>query len=95
MAGMNGPYETGRFADVSEEDGETRADLVGLIREMAEDLRAHPEEWENNTLQRHLDTLCRCLGSFDALYRNRGEELPDQPTWKMVAELLVGTTGYE
>jgi len=35
------------------------------------------------------------LRDLNGLYANRGEELPAQPTWKMLAEVLLMASGYE
>jgi hypothetical protein len=94
---MSSPYDTGRFADVSHTDlaqVTSHADVARIIEQMLDDLRAHPDEWENGTLERFLDALA---ASFEALPRhaNRGEPTPNEPTWKLVAETLVKASGYE
>jgi len=50
---------------------------------------------ENHTLDRFLDALAACLDAVPPLHANRGEQLPTQPTWKLLAELLVMASGYE
>lgn len=62
---------------------------------MLTDLRTHPTAWENPTLERFLDALAARLEALPTLYLNRGEQLPDQPTWKLLAETLVAASGYE
>ena len=62
---------------------------------MLADLRSHRGEWENPTLDRFLDALAAWLEALPQLYTNRGETLPTQPTWKILAELLVTASGYE
>lgn len=87
---MPGPYETGRFAAVPAHEvasAHTRDDVVRVVERMLDDLRAHPDEWENATLPRFLDALAASLGVPDA---NRGE-----PTWRMPAEALIMASGYE
>ncbi len=62
---------------------------------MRADLADHPHEWENHTLERYLDALAAMIDSVDSLLANRGENLPKQPSWALIAELLVGASGYE
>ena len=95
---MPGPYETGRFAAVPADEVasvHTRDDVVRVVERMLEDLRAHPDEWENATLPRFLDGLVVSLGALDGLYANRDEALPAQPTWRVLAEVLIMASGYE
>lgn len=93
---MKGPYDTGRFAEVGDlSQVGSRIDLAQVIQRMLSDLLAHPDEWENSTLDRFLEALAASLGGLPGLYANRGEQLPEPPTWKVFAEALVMATGYE
>jgi hypothetical protein len=95
---MTHPYDTGRFADVSTQDLDavhSHTDVARIVEQMLADLRTHPDEWENPTLQRFLDALAASLDAVEPLHANRGEPVPSQPTWKLIAELLVMASGYE
>ncbi|GAA1597418.1 hypothetical protein GCM10009804_62330 [Kribbella hippodromi] len=91
---MTDQWQSGRSADVGE-----LLDRVGDHRDLArvlEVMRAdHLHEWENQTLERYLGALAAIVGSLDGLLANRGEDLPEQPSWALVAELLVAASGYE
>ncbi len=87
--------EIGRSANVDPSSVATREDAVALVNLMVRDLRAHPDSWENPTLDRFLEALAGSLEGIDSGYRNRGEQLPQQPTWQLFAELLVMASGYE
>jgi hypothetical protein len=67
-------------------------DLARVLEAMRADLHAHPHEWENHTLERYLDALAAIIAS---LLANPGENLPEQPSWALIAELLVAASGYE
>jgi hypothetical protein len=91
---MNSPYGTGRFADVNGLDQvQSHMDVARIVEQMLDDLRAHPDEWENFTLDRFLDALAACLDAL--LSPDSAEPMPTQPTWKLLAETLVRATGYE
>jgi len=93
---MNSPYGTGRFAKVGDLSSvSSRIDVATIVHRMLTDLLAHPGEWENSTLDRFLEALAAAWTDIPGLYRNRGEEFPETPTWKMVAEALVMASGYE
>jgi hypothetical protein len=88
----------GRPADVDPDvvDAvESREDLIAVLNAMAADLDKHPDEWENASLPRYLEALTAFVGSLDSYYANLGEPMPDQPTWQMVATVLVAASGYE
>ena len=55
----------------------------------------NPHAWENDTLELFLETFAALIGSADQLMVNRGERPPVTPTWALLAELLVGASGYE
>ena len=93
---MNSGYETGRFANVGDlSQVSSHADVAQVAERMLADLRAHPDEWENPTLERFLDALAGSLEGLPSLYANRGEDFPEPPTWKIFAEALVSASGYE
>lgn len=93
---MSSPYETGRSANVGELDQvASHADVTRVVEEMLSDLRQHPDQWENLTLERFLDALSASLSALPSLYANEGKELPEQPSWRILAEVLVMASGYE
>jgi hypothetical protein len=49
----------------------------------------------NSTLQRFLDAFAASIEGIEYVYANGGQELPEQPTWRILAELLVMATAYE
>lgn len=81
-------YETGRSADVDPSTVLTREDAIRVIEAMTDDLRLHPDAWENPTLTRFLEALGALLGS-------RAWSQAEEPTWRLFAEALVVASGYE
>jgi hypothetical protein len=74
----------------------TRQDLAEFVRRMASvSASAEAEEWENTTLPRFLDGLAAWIASMDGYFRNQGLETPDQPSWRLVGDMLVAATLYE
>jgi hypothetical protein len=76
-------------------DVRSREDLADLIALLVRDFEQHGTEWENPRLDMYLDSLGSWVGSLDNLYRNRGEELPESPTWELVARMLLVARYYE
>jgi hypothetical protein len=89
------PYETGRPTQVEVDHVGNRDDVVGVLRAMINDFRKNPDAWENTTLDRYLDGLATAMEGLDQVYAERGEVAPPQPSWLLVAELLVAASGYE
>jgi hypothetical protein len=75
--------ETGRFASVEASRVVTRQDAALLVEAMVDDLRQHPDEWENHTLERFLEALAS------------GRTWPEQLSWRVLAEALTMASGYE
>jgi hypothetical protein len=90
-------WSTGRPARVCDLAGvATREDLRRLVAQMHSDfVESGVLEWENATLERFLEAMAAYLGDLDGYFRNRGESVPDQPDWHLVALLLVAASGYE
>jgi hypothetical protein len=74
---------------------DTRADLVGLIKELKTDLLRYPEKWENQTLESFLSALASWTEDMDGYYENQGREVPQTPTWKTFGEMLAAARVYE
>jgi hypothetical protein len=90
------PYDTGRSTDVDPSSVQTHADFVAVCEAMFDDYeKSVKDEWENHTLGRFLDGLAALAEALPQSYANGGEVMPEPPTWRLFAELLTGTTGYE
>lgn len=74
---------------------QSKADLVEFIEALVADFRAHPENWENDSLERYLSALGNWLSDSDGYCRSRGLEAPVTPTWKNVADMLIAAKMYE
>lgn len=74
---------------------ETREDFVRFLGEMSLDLRNRPQEWENGTLERFLEAWAAWVDDLPGWYANRGEEMPEQPDWKLLADMVMAARVYE
>jgi len=72
----------------------SKADLAEFVRNLREDLREHPEKWENASLEDFLESMAAWIEDMDGYYLNRGESVPERPTWKTVADILMGAKVY-
>jgi len=74
---------------------QTRKDFVAFVRALLKDLSDHPERWENNDLQSFLDALSAWVEDMDGYYLNRGEPMPKEPSWRVLAQMLLAAKIYE
>ncbi|WP_346534514.1 hypothetical protein [Micromonospora sp. DPT] len=94
------PVDFGRFNDFQDLDAlvetvETHEDLTGFMFALAANLDNDPEAWENRTLESYLDALQRFTKSLNSWARNNGQAVPVQPTWQLMARLLLIARTYE
>lgn len=83
--------------ELHEQVGEiqTRADLVAFVEALRADLKMHADKWENATLESFLGALASWTEDMDGYYENKGQEVPQSPTWKTLGEMLAAARIYE
>ena len=74
---------------------ETREDLAAFIEELERNVRDRPDAWENATLDRYLAALASWTEDMDGYFLNRGESVPDAPSWRLVGQMLLAAKVYE
>jgi hypothetical protein len=88
-----------KTADIEISDLAQRVDspaaLAGFVRALLNDLEQGGDSWENATLQRYLEALSRWVEDMDGYYLGRGEPVPEQPSWRTLADILMAATMYE
>ena len=74
----------------------SRSDLIQFIYALQNDLKRHPENWENSDLHTYLGALARFLGDAHGYYRNMGEDVDaDLPSWRLLADCLQAASVYD
>jgi len=74
---------------------QSRQDLAVFLRELLKDYQQNSTNWENPELYGYLEALERFIQDLDGYFLNRGEDVPEQPTWKLFAEILLSAKYYE
>jgi len=74
---------------------QTREDLARFLNLLLEDLKDPRGAWENPTLDSYLEALAEVVNGLDARFANLGMNLPDQPTWLLMADMLLAAKTYE
>lgn len=73
----------------------TREDLVVLPGELASNLRRSPEAFPNAELAAYLDGASGWVNDMEGYFLNRGEAVPIEPSWALVASIFVAAANYE
>ena len=75
--------------------GMTRLELADVIGQLRDSLAREPGSWENSDLDTFLDALAAWTRDMDGWFKNRGEPLPDVPSWELFAHMLLAARTYE
>lgn len=73
----------------------TRANLSGFLEQLADSYIEQPEKWENNSIEDFLRAWSAWLTDMDGYFKNRGEEVPTEPSWQLIAQMLLAARIYE
>ena len=74
---------------------ETREDLIRFLSQLRQDLTMNEDQWENVTLPSYLEALQAVLTDWRGRFKNRGEPVPECPSWRIVGEILLAASAYE
>jgi len=73
----------------------SKEDLASFVGALRVDLKEHPDEWENPTLEMFLEAMESWIESMDGWYMNKGEVPPSVPSWQTFAHMLYASKIYE
>lgn len=70
----------------------SRQDLASFVRALLEDLKKNPDDWENLTIERYLESMAAWIIDADAYFRDQSSP---KPTWETVGAILIAPKFYE
>ena len=74
----------------------TREEFVAYVRDLLNDLENGERYWQNGSLEPFLEALAHWTEKRMPEYWEReGKNMPDNPTWRALAELLYVGAVYE
>lgn len=73
----------------------SRDDLVAFIQALSNELKSHPENWENSDLSSFLSAMAAWVQDMDGYYLNQKKEFSEDQSWKTFAEILYSARIYE
>ncbi|MBM4779663.1 MAG: hypothetical protein GQE15_18315 [Archangiaceae bacterium] len=62
---------------------------------MAADFQANRSKWENAEVDSFLLAAASWVEDMDGYYENRGEPVPKEPSWHVVADIFQAAKTYE
>jgi hypothetical protein len=74
---------------------QSRQDFIIFLHALGARLHQKPQAWANGDRASYLEALTAWVEDREGYYRNRGEEVPEQPTWKTLGQILLAATVYE
>jgi hypothetical protein len=72
-----------------------RASFVNFVQQLADEVRSHPENFENLTAHEVLESLAAWVEDSDGFYANVGESPPEISNWRAIADMLAASLVYE
>jgi hypothetical protein len=74
---------------------DSREAFVTFLRTLFHDLKQRPGEWGNHDLASFLEAMAAWVEDMDGYFQNQEGNVPDQPTWKTLGQILLAARVYE
>ncbi len=69
--------------------------LASFLDNFADSLLESPEDWENRDLERFLRAWSAWLEDSDGYFKAQGLAPPREPSWALIAQMLLAARVYE
>lgn len=73
----------------------TREDFVSFLNNLRKDYLDNISSWENRDIETYLEAMASWVEDMDGFYTNQGLPIPQDPSWKVFADILMGGKVYE
>jgi hypothetical protein len=74
---------------------QTPKDLSQFIQALHAAFKEKPGEWENAELGPYLEAIGAWVHDMEGYFKSRAEAVPNQPTWKILGQILLAAKMYE
>ncbi len=72
-----------------------REELSDFLSELARRIDAGGIDLENPSTSRYVDAAAGWTADLEGFFVNRGEPVPEVPSWSLVASIFLAATVYE
>lgn len=79
----------------STENIKSREELAAFVAALASEVQRAPNTLGEQDLRSFLEALAAWINDMDGYFLNRGEPVPDHPSWRTFAQMLIAATTYE
>lgn len=73
----------------------SREELSKFVEELAEGFRDGRLTWANSDLASFLEGMAGWIADMDGYFLNRGEGVPQEPSWGLIGQILIAASQYE
>lgn len=73
----------------------SKEELADFVAALLQDLEQNRADWENPTLDRFLLAMESWIRAMDNFYRNTGQDIPVEPSWRTLGDILYAAKMYE
>ena len=75
---------------------QSKAEFATFLQLLLRNYREHPDEWDNNGLERFLEAMGGFVDGLSAYSENfKMEADSSKPSWRVFAEILLAARVYE
>lgn len=75
---------------------QTKAEFVEFLKLLLSNYRTYGNKWENDSLDRYLEAMSAWVDDSEGYYDNLGIGVdPNQPSWRVFADILLAARVYE
>ena len=72
-----------------------REDFVTFVHALLKRLKESSQTWENRDLESYLEAMAAWVEDMDGYFQNIGQAVPKNPSWKLLAQILIAASIYE
>ncbi len=73
----------------------TKKDFVSFVYKLSQDYNNNSEMWQNKDLGSFLEALAAWTDDMEGYYLNQGQQIPENPDWQIIANMLMAAKMYE
>ena len=83
------------MAAIAAKDVRSREDFVRFARQLAQSVPSLDPQTSNRDLGDYLEALSGWVNDMDGYFLNKGQPMPKEPTWSLLAQILEAAMIYE
>jgi len=74
---------------------DSKESLIRFIDELRHNFIENKEEWENTDIVSFLEAISAWIDDMEGYYQNHNQNMPANPSWRVIANMLYAAKNYE